>query len=139
MFSWIVAHPYAYPALGVVHVAGIGLLVGSLVVFECRLWGAAPAVPLAALARLALPLTLCGFVLAAASGLLMFASQPEDLLANRAFVVKMGLLMLAGTNAGIFHARGGVAKADRVARWQTALSLGTWLGVIICGRWIAYY
>ncbi len=139
MFSAIASHAYAYPALGVVHVVGIALLIGSLVVFECRLWGAGASLPVAALARLALRLSVIGFVLAVASGLLMFASQPDDLLANRAFLVKMGLLVLAGLNAALFHARGGIAKADRLARWQTALSLGTWLGVIICGRWIAYF
>ena len=36
------------------------------------------------------------------------------------------------------HARGGLAKVDRTARLQTALSLGLWVLVIILGRWIAY-
>ena len=73
-----------------------------------------------ALARLALRLSLLGFALIGASGLLMFAGQPAELLANRAFVVKMGLVMLAGLNAAWFHARGGAgaagphgARADR--------------------------
>lgn len=138
MFTWITGHPYAYPLLGVLHIAGIGLLLGSLVVFELRVCGHAPRLGVDALARLALPVTLGGFGLAAASGLLMFASQPEELIANRAFVVKMFLLMLAGGNAALFHLRGGVARLDRMARWQTVVSLGIWLGVIICGRWIAY-
>ena len=56
--------------------------------------------------------TACGFVLAAASGLLMFSSRPAELLANRAFVLKLSLLMGAGLNAAVFHARGGVARAD---------------------------
>ena len=138
MFAWIVGHPYAYPLLEVLHIAGIGLLFGSLFVFDLRLWGAAPAVPLPALARLALPVTLLGFTLAAASGLVMFASQANELLANRAFVVKMGLLAVAGTNTALFHARGGLVRADRTARLQTVFSLGIWLAVMICGRWIAY-
>jgi hypothetical protein len=29
-------------------------------------------------------------------------------------------------------------KLDRWARTQTALSLGLWIAVMICGRWIAY-
>ena len=33
----------------------------------------------------------------------------------------------------------GCERLDRVARAQTVLSLGLWLAVIICGRWIAYY
>jgi hypothetical protein len=138
MFSWIVSHPVAYPALEVVHIVGIALLFGNLVLFELRVWGAGAALAVAPLARLALTVSLCGFALAAASGSLMFASQPLELLANRTFTLKMGLLMVAGTNAAIFHARGGLTRLDAVARAQTAFSVGLWLAVIVCGRWIAY-
>jgi hypothetical protein len=68
----------------------------------------------------------------------MFASQPADLIANRAFVVKIGLVMLAGLNAAAFHARGGLRRLDAFARAQTIVSLGLWLTAMICGRWIAY-
>ena len=138
MFEWIKSDPYAYPLLEVVHITGIALLLGNLVLFESRVFGAARSIPLPALARLALPLALAGFCLAAASGLLMFASQPLDLLGNRAFTLKMLLVMTAGSNAALFHLRGGLAKLDAFAKAQTVLSLGLWLAVIICGRWIAY-
>jgi hypothetical protein len=137
-FAWIATHTYAYPLLEVMHIAGIALLLGSLVLFELRIWGFAAELPAQALARLALPVTLAGFALAATSGCLMFASQPADLIANRVFVIKMALVMLAGLNAASFHARGGVARLDRTARLQTLISLGIWLAVIFCGRWIAY-
>ena len=135
---WIAEHPVAYPALQVAHVVGIALLLGSLVLLELRVWGLGRDLPVAALARLALPLSLLGFGLAAGSGLAMFAAHPGEMLANRPFVIKLGLLMLAGTNAALFHARGGLQRGDAVARAQTALSLGLWLAAIICGRWIAY-
>jgi hypothetical protein len=138
MFDWIVSHPFAYPLLEVLHIVGIALLVGNLVLFELRVWGFGPELPVPALARLALRLSLAGFALIAASGLLMFAGQPAELLANRVFVVKMGLVMLAGLNALYFHARGSLARLDRSARVQTVVSMGLWLAVIICGRWIAY-
>lgn len=137
-FAWIAEHAWIYPALEVAHIVGIALLVGNLVALELRLWGWAAALPVAPLARLSLGLALAGFGLAAASGLTMFASQPAELLANRAFVVKLGLLAVAGTNAAAFHLRGGLTRLDALARTQTALSLGLWLAVIICGRWIAY-
>jgi hypothetical protein len=60
------------------------------------------------------------------------------LINNQSFVWKMGLLMCAGLNAALFHARGGLQRVDTVAKLQTVLSLGIWLLVIICGRWIAY-
>jgi hypothetical protein len=138
MFAWIVSHPLAYPALEVLHIVGIGLLLGNLVLFELRVWGFGAELPVPALARLALRLSLAGFALVAASGLLMFAGQAAELLANRSFVLKMGLLLLAGLNAVWFHARGGVQRLDRSARTQTVVSMGLWFAVIICGRWIAY-
>lgn len=137
-FSWIVSHPYAYPALEVLHIVGIALLLGNLVLFELRVWGLGVVLPAADLARLALGLSLTGFGLAAASGLTMFVSQFDELLANRAFLIKMGLLPVAGLNALAFHWRGGVRRLDAVARVQTVLSLGLWIAVIVCGRWIGY-
>ena len=137
-FAFIADHPWAYPALESVHVFGVALLVGNLLALELRVWGRAPELPVVALARLSLSIAVVGFLCAAASGLLMFASQPGDLLANRAFTIKMGLVACAGINAGLFHARDGLRKLDAWARAQTALSLGLWIAVMICGRWIAY-
>ena len=137
-FAWLAEHAWAYPALEVVHIAGIALLVGNLAALELRVWGAAAELPLQALARLSLSLAVAGFGVVALSGLLMFASQPADLIANRAFVVKIGLVMLAGLNAAAFHARGGLRRLDGFARAQTIVSLGLWLTAMICGRWIAY-
>ncbi len=137
-FPALASHPWAYPALEAAHIAGIALLVGNLVLLELRVWGAVPELPLRPLARLSLTVALAGFVLVALTGMAMFSAQPGDLLANRAFVIKMALVALAGLNAALFHARDGLARLDGLARAQTALSLGLWLGVIICGRWIAY-
>lgn len=134
----ITQSPWIYPALEVAHIFGIALLVGNLVAFELRVWGAAKALPLRALAKLSLSLAAAGFGLVAVTGVVMFAGNPGELLASRVFVVKMALVMAAGGNAGLFHARGGLAKADALAKAQTALSLGLWLAVMICGRWIAY-
>lgn len=134
----LATHPWAYPALEVAHVLGIALLVGNLAALELRVWGVARELAVAALARLSLGLALAGFALVATTGLLMFATQPAELLANRAFTIKMGLVMLAGCNAAWFHGRGGLQRLDGLARAQTAVSLGLWIGVMICGRWIAY-
>ena len=135
---WLASHPYAYPVLEMLHIVGIALLLGNLVLLELRIWGLARELPLEPLARLSLALAVSGFALIALSGLLMFAADPGEMLASRTFVVKMALVMLAGLNAAMFHARGGLQQADRVARAQTVVSLGLWLAVIICGRWIAY-
>lgn len=134
-FTWAAA---GYPLLEVLHITGIALLLGSLVLVELRLWGWGPELPLPALARLGLPVSLAGFALVAASGLAMFSTQPQELLSNRAFVAKLGCVGAAGLNAAWFHARGSLARADALARAQTVLSLGLWIAAILCGRWIAY-
>jgi hypothetical protein len=129
---------WAYPLLEVIHLAGVALLLGNLLLLELRLFGAAPELPVKALARLGLALVALGFTLAAASGLLMFATQAQELLANRAFVWKMGLMSLAACNAAAFHGRDGLARGDLVAKLQMGLSTLLWLAVLACGRWIAY-
>jgi hypothetical protein len=130
--------PWAYPALEATHVAGVAALFGSLLLLELRVLGLGRRVPADALARLALPVTLAGFALAALTGMTMFATQPQELLPNPAFRAKMLLLMIAGANAGWFHARRSLARADALARVQAVLSLAVWLAVIACGRAIAY-
>ena len=135
---WIASHPIAYPALEMLHISGIALLVGSLVLLELRVWGFAAELPVKPLARLSLSVTLCGFGLVVASGLLMFAANPTELLTSRAFLIKMGLVQVAGLNAAWFHGRDSLLRCDALARVQTVLSMGIWLAAIICGRWIAY-
>ncbi|MDM0016936.1 hypothetical protein [Variovorax saccharolyticus] len=138
MFEALRSTPWAYPALEAVHIVGIALLIGNLVALEARVFGRAAVLPVQGLARLSLSIALSGFALAAASGSLMFATQPQDLLANRAFQIKMGLLVLAGCNALWFHGRGSLAKLDLLARVQMLSSTAIWLAVVFCGRWIAY-
>jgi hypothetical protein len=135
---WIASSSWAYPALEVMHIVGIALLLGSLVLLDLRVWGAAGELPVRPLARLALGVTVTGFGLVVLSGVLMFAARPDEILANRAFLLKMGLVQLAGLNAAWFHGRGSLVKLDGLARMQTLLSTGLWLAAIICGRWIAY-
>lgn len=138
MFAALRSHLWAYPALEIVHICGIALLLGNLVLLELRVFGLGAALPVKALARLSLGLAATGFSLAAASGLLMFASQPAELLANRAFTLKMLLLLAAACNAGWFHGRASLDKLDGLARAQMVFSTLIWLAVVGCGRWIAY-
>ncbi len=132
MSNWI------HPALEVVHIVGIALLLGNLVLLELRVFGLGARLPVADLARLSLVLVAAGFGLAAASGLLIFAMRAEELLTNRAFTLKMLLLLLAACNAGWFHARGSLQRLDRTARILMLVSSLIWLAVIACGRAIGY-
>jgi hypothetical protein len=132
------AHPWAYPMLEVAHIIGVALILGNLLLLELRVFGWAIELPIEPLARLSLGLAGLGFTLAAVTGLLMFGTQPGELLANRVFTVKMALIMLAGCNAGWFHARRSLQLQDTTARVSLFLSSLIWILVITCGRWIAY-
>lgn len=134
----LAAHPWAYPMLETVHLLGVALLLGNLALLELRVLGQGAALPVQPLARLSLSLALVGFGLAGLSGLLMFGTQPAELLANRVFTIKMVLLMLAGCNAAWFHSRRSLQLLDRTAKVSMALSALLWLLVLTCGRWIGY-
>lgn len=132
------ASSWAYPMLEVVHLIGVALILGNLVMLELRVFGWSAALPIEPLAQLSLGLAVLGFGLAAATGLLMFGTQPGELLANRVFTAKMALIMLAGCNAGWFHARRSLQLQDTTARVSMLVSSVIWILVITCGRWIAY-
>ena len=129
---------WVYPILEIIHIIGIALLLGNLIVFEARVLGAGKTLDLTALARLVFPLAVLGFLLAAMSGLTMFATQALELLGNPAFKWKMLLLAIAVGNAAWFHARGSLKLNDTIARLQVIASVFVWIAVLSCGRLIAY-
>ena len=135
---WLRVDPYAYPTLETLHIIGLALVFGTLWVVDLAILGWLRGVDMEQLARRVLPWTLAGFLLSAASGLSMFATNVGDLIANPAFVLKMGLLFAAATNAAVLHARGAIDTSSGTTRLQAGLSILIWIAVIACGRWIAY-
>jgi hypothetical protein len=136
---------WLFPVAETIHIVGIALLVGSVVAFDLRVLGVSRALPVRGLARHLLPWSLASLALIVPSGLVMFLAQPE-LIGNRAFLVKLGLLGLAAINAIVFHTGpyAGVAAWDRDvaapagAKAIAALSILLWIAVIAAGRMIAY-
>ena len=137
---------WLYPAVEIVHITGIAILVGSILVLDLRLLGLSRTLPVRRLAAHVLPWTLASLLLIVPSGLAMFVAHASDFLTNPVFGLKMGLILLAATNAGIFHA--GVFRAagawdvevmpPAAARAAAAASLALWVSVIACGRLLAY-
>jgi hypothetical protein len=137
---------WLYPGVEIAHIAGFVILVGAAVMFDLRLLGASRHLPVADLARHLLPWSWAGLALVAPSGALMFAAHATEMAANPAFRVKLVLLALAGLNAVVFERwtlrsvepwnRG--VPAPAVARTAALVSLGCWIGVIACGRLLAY-
>jgi hypothetical protein len=129
---------WAYPLLETVHIASIGALFGSVLLLELRVFGLGRAIGVVPLARLVLRTALGAFACAAISGSLLFVSAATEVAANPAFRVKLVLILIAGFNALVFHARGGLRGGDTLARLQAAASLLLWLSVLAAGRLIAY-
>jgi hypothetical protein len=137
---------WLYPMVEIIHIFGFVLLVGSVLMFDLRLLGMNRQLPLTLMARHLLRWSMASLLLVVPAGLLMFSAHPQDFIANRVFLLKMTLIMTAGLNAAIFHTGvwQGVAgwdagqAAPASARLHALLSMGLWLGVIACGRLLAY-
>jgi len=142
--AWMRGVVWAYPLVETLHIVALATLFGAMTVVDLRLLGFSKSLPVVPLLRHALPLALLAFCLAGATGLLLFLAHADDLIGNRMFVLKICLIGAAGTNAAIFHtgswadpAKWG-ASVPPVPRLLAGLSLFIWVGVIFCGRWIAY-
>lgn len=137
---------WAYPIVETLHIIGLATVYGSILVVDLRLLGLSRGVSAARLARHALPWTVGAFGLVLTTGLLMFTAHVADFIGNPIFMLKMGLILAGGVNAGLLHA--GALRS--VATWDTgvmppasvrlaaALSIVLWTSVIACGRFLAY-
>ncbi len=137
---------WVYPMVETIHIVGFALLVGSIFVVDLRLLGMRRDVALAPLLRFVLPTTLLCLLLVVPSGLLLFAAHANDLIGNRAFIVKLVLLFAAATNALMFHVGPYRAEVDaapetrprRSTRVFAAVSIALWISILVAGRMIAY-
>ena len=147
MRQWL----WLYPSVETVHLVGIGLLFGSIAVFDLRLLGFSRNISVKRLASHVLPWTAASFLLIIPSGLLMFTAHATEFIDSQVFVLKMLLIMAAGINAALFHTitfrTADVWDADEMrrlgpppsARAHGAISLLLWISVIACGRLLAYF
>ena len=137
---------WLYPSVEIVHIVGFAILVGAVVMFDLRVLGLSRGISVRALSRHLLPWSLAALVLIVPSGLAMFSAHASDFLNNRAFQLKMALLVTAGMNAAYFHTGPYQsvkdwdvdARAPLAARISVALSILIWLSIIACGRLLAY-
>ena len=138
---------YVYPLVESTHVLTLCLFVGLAATLDLRLMGVAlKRIPLSELAARLLPWMAAGFLVMLTTGLLLFYAIPVRTFHNVFFRLKLILLILAGLNAWVFHARvyRSVLAWDRdpitprAARAAGALSLVLWASIIVAGRMIAY-
>jgi hypothetical protein len=137
---------WLYPSVEILHIWGFVVLVGSIAMLDFRLLGLSRSIAVSRLSRHLLPWTLGSLIIIVPTGLLMFMTHAGDFVSNRAFVLKLTLIFAAAINAAAFHLGpyrsvgqwdSGVATPP-AARLHAALSLLIWMGVIACGRLLAY-
>jgi hypothetical protein len=116
-----------FPVVKIVHLAGVALLLGSILVVDLRLLGAWRERPVKQVTGKLLPWTAASFLVIVPSGLAMFVGYAGDLIASSIFALKMGLILCAGVNAALFHT--GVIPG----RAAGGVSLALWASVVTCG------
>ena len=126
---------WLYPTVETVHIWGIGMLFGSVVIMDLRVLGLGKALDYSALSRLGIAVSVLGFSLAVITGSMLFITHAADLIASRLFILKMSLIFLLITNAVLLRMRVVINSATKA---QAVISLVGWASVIGLGRWLAY-
>lgn len=135
---------WLYPTIEVVHIVGFSVLVGAVAMFDLRVLGFGRSVAVLAAGSMLLPWAAISLLAIVPAGLLLFSAHPHELSANQVFQLKLFLIALAGLNASSFHfgvyrtAATWNARAPARAQLHAVVSLGLWIGVISCGRFLAY-
>jgi hypothetical protein len=155
LFQWMAATSvsvdiresiWAYPVIESVHVLGITIFMGLLLLWDCRLLGVTlRGQPVTHVWRQLIPWITIGGIIMAVSGALLFWSDPVRFYGNVFFRVKVLGLFLAAANAAVFH----VGIERRIADWDQsatprtaklagAVSIVLWALIIVSGRLVAY-
>jgi hypothetical protein len=138
---------WLFPMLETAHLFGIVSLVGATSALDLRLIGLTmKGEPVSRIAGRLLPWAWAGLTIQVVTGFCLFASEATRCFENKAFRIKMVMLVLAGLNALIFHE----TVYRRVTTWDEApatplgakfagcCSILLWFGIVAAGRWIAF-
>lgn len=145
--DYIASSALAFPLLESIHVIAIVTVFGTVAMMDLRLLGLASTNrTVTAVSHDTLRLTWGAFIVALATGSLLFVSRAGSYTVNPYFLWKMGLILLAGLNMALFHAFTwrGVAQWDAgasippAAKIAGGLSLLFWVVVVFCGRVIGF-
>ena len=133
---------WAFPILEAVHLLGLCMLGGALLVVDLRLLGVGLiGQPPARLARYARPWLVGSVIVMVLTGIPLFLSEAIKAYYNTSFWVKMCTLPVALTFT--FAVRERVARRatedpGTVGRIVGAVSLALWFTVAAAGRWIGF-
>jgi hypothetical protein len=146
--TWLRESQYAFPLIEAAHLLGLALSFGLILLTDLRLTGLLlRGVPLADLLDGLRAYIFGGFALTFSTGILLFVSEPETLVNNLPFWLKVAAMVVACINALAFELRFGhraqqwahgpvVPGGAAAAGW---ISLVFWTLATIFGRSIPYY
>jgi len=145
--TYLRSSAYTYPIVLSIHLTGIALFAGAILVTDLRLLGAALRnQPVADVVdQLRWPKRI-GFLIVATCGFLLASAKAEEYYYNAFFRIKLTLFVLVAIHALVF--RGSVynnaAALDQArrmpgkAKLAAALSLLLWVSIACAGRGIGY-
>ncbi|HSD38569.1 MAG TPA: DUF6644 family protein [Rhodocyclaceae bacterium] len=147
--TWIV------PSVQILHILLIAALIASVALLNARLLGfAARSQPVADVAKRFLPWVWWVVPGLALTGLILIIAEPTRELTNPIFFAKLFLLLLVLLLTGVVQYRlsrnpagwerlapSGAAAIPTTfsAKLVGASSLLLWVGIVVAGRWIAYF
>jgi len=138
---------WLFPLVEGSHILALPLSVGMIVMFDLRLLGLALRDgPVSRIMSEALRWSKGGFAVMFTTGVGLFMTHAGQVYGNSFFRVKMLFLLLLGINAGVYQ----LVFFPNMPQWDAAgrtplgakvcavFSLIVWIGVIVCGRTMAY-
>lgn len=135
---------WLFPVIESVHLLGLALMGGVVLLVDMRLMGlSVPRKPVAALARELEPWLISTMIVMLTTGVLLYTSEPTKLYYNAAFWLKMEFL--ASAIVYTFTIRRKVLAADETrvgpvwGKLVALISIALWAGVGIGGRAIGFY
>jgi hypothetical protein len=135
-----------FPLIEGSHILALSFSVGMVMVLDLRLLRLSfRSQPVSLIVNQLMPWTIAGFAVMLVTGILLFAAQAVKAYGNTFFRIKMILLVLAGVNALYYQLK----YYPKMPEWDrdgtpwgvrliAVLSLILWIGVIACGRTMAY-
>ena len=136
---WVGESLWGYPLMLNLHVAGLAMAAGMMLVLGLRLLGLFPNMRLHACRR-CLRIFWAGFAINALSGTALFASQATIFVTSVPFLIKLSCV-LAGVAVAVYLQAGLGRDAGLTAslRLAGALTLCLWVAAVSAGRLIAYF
>ena len=133
---------WAFPVIEAVHLLGLCLLGGALLIVDLRMLGfGLTRQRISSLARAAQPWLLTALAIMATTGVLLFLSEAVKCYYNTSFRVKMITLPIALVYT--FAIRERAARSDQLdtsarSRLLAITSIALWFVVAAAGRWIGF-